>query len=127
MSGDEEEEERKSAPSSEVEDRLSIGRLSVAVMDAESLAPIFFSALFLGIILALGYVLSSFLADAVISFILLGLFRKPYLYFLRRVKNRWVASGITTGIVVVALLMPLFGFLYAVTVEATIAFDKLSY
>lgn len=126
MSGDEGENESRSRPSPEPEPP-STGRLSVAVMDAESLAPIFFTALFLSVILALGYVLSSFLADAVISFILLGLFQKPYRYFLRRVNNRWVASGITTSIVVFVLLMPFFGFLYAVTVEATLAFEKLSY
>lgn len=102
-------------------------RLSITVLDAEGLAPIFFTALFLSTILALSYVLSSFLADAVISFILIGLFRRPYEYILARVKNRWIASGLTTTIVVVVLLAPLFGFLYALTIESAVAFGRLSY
>src|SRR5690606_13679633 len=77
--------------------------------------------------LALGYVLMSFVPDAVISFILLGLFRKPYEQILARVKNRWVASGITTFIVVVVLLLPLFGFFYALTIEAAVAFEQLRF
>ena len=102
-------------------------RLSLTVLSAEGLAPIFFTALFLSIILALGYVLSSFLADAVISFILIGLFRRPYEHILSRAKNRWVASGITTTLIAVVLLAPLFGFLYALTIEAAVAFDQLAY
>lgn len=109
------------------EEEAPPSRLSVAVLDAESLAPIFFTALFLAVMLALGYVLSSFVADAVISFILLGLFRRPYLQILARVGNRWVASGLTTALVVIVLLLPLFGFFYALTIEAAVAFDKLAY
>lgn len=102
-------------------------RLSLTVLSAEGLAPIFFTALFLSVILALGYVLSSFLADAVISFILIGLFSRTYKQILSRVKSRWIASGITTTLIAVLLLAPLFGFLYALTIEATVAFDKLAY
>lgn len=102
-------------------------RLSITVFDAEGLAPLFFTALFLSAILALCYVLSSFLADAVISFVLIGLFSRPYQYILARVKSRWIASGLTTAIVVVVLLAPLFGFLYALTIEAAVAFENLAY
>lgn len=103
-------------------------RLSFAVMDAETLAPIFFSGLFLATIAALFYVLSAFLADAVVSFILLGLFGRPYRYLLGRVgNNRWLASAIMTVGVVVLLLLPLFGFLYAVVLEATIAFESIAH
>lgn len=127
------EDETAPKPSAPVHERLSESdvvppsRLSVTVLHAEGLAPIFFAALFLSIILTLGYVLSSFLADAVISFILIGLFSSTYQRILERVKNRWIASGITTTIVAVALLAPLFGFLYALTLESAVAFDRLGF
>lgn len=127
------EDDSTEKPSSPVHDRLTEdevvppSRLSITVLDADSLAPIFFTALFLSMFLALSYVLSSFLADAVISFILIGLFSRPYQHILARVKNRWVASGITTTIVAVALLAPLFGFLYALTIESAVAFDRVAY
>ncbi len=125
------DDDRDEAPAagreSEAEEGAPPSRFSVTMLDAETLAPLFFTFLFLSVILALGYVLLSFVPDAVISFILLGLFRKPYEHILARVKNRWVASGITTTIVVVVLLLPLFGFFYALTVEAAVAFERLSF
>lgn len=128
MTSEDEPSSRPSAPVPEhvIESEVvPSSRLSVTVLHAEGLAPIFFTALFLSIILALAYVLSSFLADAVISFILIGLFRRPYQHVLARVGNRWIASGITTTIVAVSLLAPLFGFLYALTLESAVAFDRL--
>lgn len=128
MTGEQDEEESpRSTAGSEGEDGTSPSRFSVTVLDAESLAPLFFTFLFLSVILALGYVLMSFVPDAVISFILLGLFRRPYEQILARVKNRWVASGITTFIVVIVLLLPLFGFFYTLTIEAAVAFEQLRF
>lgn len=103
-------------------------RLSLSVMDAESLAPLFFTVLFLGVIFALFYVLSSFLADAVISFILLGLFARPYRFLVSRFRgNRWLASGVMTTAIVTLLLMPVGGFLYALSVEASRAFESVAF
>lgn len=103
-------------------------RLSLTPVDAESLAPLFFAVLFLGVIVALTYVLSIFLADAVLSCILLGMFQKPYRFILGRIsKNRFVASGIVTSLIVVVLLLPISGFLYALTLEAGSAFERLSF
>src|SRR5690606_28030382 len=39
----------------------------------------------------------------------------------------WNSSGITTTLIAVDLLAPIFGFLYTLTIEATVAFDKLAY
>ncbi len=112
----------------ELDSEPRVTRLSFSVMDSEFLAPIFFTGLFLATTGALFYVLSSFLADAVVAFILLGLFKRPYQFLLARVRfNRWVASGVMTLLIVVVLLLPLAGFLYAVTVEAALAFDSLAY
>lgn len=111
----------------DVDDSPRMTRMTLPAIDAEALAPIFFTALFLSTIVALFYVLSSFLADAVISFILLGLFRKPYQRTLKRVGgNRWLASAVMTFLIVVLLLVPLSGFLYALTAEASLAYDTLS-
>ncbi len=103
-------------------------RVSITPVDAETLAPLFFTVLFLSVIFALAYVLSTFLADTVISFILLGLFQKPYRFILRRVStNRFVASGMVTSLIVVVLLLPISGFLYALTLEASSAFERVSF
>jgi predicted PurR-regulated permease PerM len=113
------EEEEDEAPRS--------SRLSFSVVDAEILAPIFFTGLFLSVMVALFYVLSSFIADAVVSFILLGLFQRPYQLLVRRVRgNRWVASAVVTVAIVVLLLLPLGGFLYALTLEANATFHSLA-
>lgn len=110
------------------EDEQRKTRLSVSVMDTETLAPLFFTVLFLGVIVALFFVLSSFLADAVISFILLGLFARPYRFLLLRFRgNRWLASGVMTTAIVTLLLMPVGGFLYALTVEASRAFESVAF
>jgi predicted PurR-regulated permease PerM len=101
--------------------------LSFNPMDADSLAPLFFTVLFLSVIVGITYVLSIFIADAVISFILLGLFGKLHRFILRHVSsNRFVASGLVTSVIIVVILLPLSGFLYSLALEANSAFQRLS-
>lgn len=92
-------------------------------VDADALAPLFFTGLFVSTILALLYVLSSFVADAVVSFIILGLCQQPYRFVRAKVgHNRWVASALVTCAIVVLILLPTGGFLYALVKETQTAF-----
>lgn len=101
--------------------------MSVSLVDADALAPVFFATLFLGVMLALGYVLHLFVADLVISFILVGLFKKPFEICKKRLtRNPWFASGLTTVAILFIIVAPTVGLIYTITTEATTAYAAAS-
>src|SRR5690606_1622983 len=120
---------RKSEAEDDHEPPASLGgsRMSVTLMDADALAPVFFAALFLATMLALAYVLHRFVADLVISFILVGLFKKPFEACKKRLtKNPWVASGMTTVAALFVIVAPAVGLVYTIVTEAASAYTAAS-
>lgn len=82
-------------------------------------APIFFAFLFVTTTGMLVFVLRGFLGDLLVAFILVGLVRKPYEWFLQRLpNNQWLASGITTLLVAMVIMVPLAALGYTIASEA---------
>jgi predicted PurR-regulated permease PerM len=102
-------------------------RMSLSLMDADALAPIFFGFLFLATTAALIFLLRGFIADLVLAFILVGLFRKPYELCRRHLtKNQWVASGLITAVILMVIVAPTIGLIYTIATEASSAFNLAS-
>jgi predicted PurR-regulated permease PerM len=93
--------------------------------DHEGLAPVFFAVLFIGCGLALLYVLKEFFTDVVLGFVLVGLFGGVY----RRLVSwlggrRWLASAAVTGLVLIAILVPLVGLVITIVQDAAGAYQS---
>lgn len=120
-----EEEAEGSSP-----DRATVqwgSRVSLSLVDADALAPVFFGVLFLSTTAALMYVLKDFIADLVLAFILVGLFRAPYEICRKRmVNNPWIASGLITGLILLVIVAPAVGLIYTIATESAAALSNAS-
>lgn len=111
-------------------ERLSLApsvRSTMSVFDREALAPIFFTVLFLSSLAGLLYVMQDFISDIVIAFILVIMFSGVFDWLVPRVRNsRWIASGITTFLIVCTIVVPLVLIGYTIALEAANAYDLAS-
>lgn len=102
-------------------------RLSVAVFDPDALSPLFFSILFLGTLAGCVYVLSGFIADVVLAFIIVGLFGGLYERTRRRLGGRAVlASALITVLVALIVIGPILGFGYTIVMDAADTYSSVS-
>jgi predicted PurR-regulated permease PerM len=100
---------------------------TLSVYDRERIAPRVFAAMFFATIAALVYVLNAFLADAVVSFILVGLFHRIYVWLAPKAfHRRWLASGLTTLLAFSVVVLPVLGVGYLIVTEAANAYGVLS-
>ncbi|HSC88899.1 MAG TPA: AI-2E family transporter [Polyangiaceae bacterium] len=100
---------------------------TLSIYDREKLAPRVFAVMFFAAFVALAYVLKAFIADGVIAFILVGLFYKVYVGLVPKMfHSRWVASGVTTLLAFLVVVLPVLGVGYLIVTEAANAYGVLS-
>lgn len=96
-------------------------------LDRETLAPAFFAVLFLGSLFGLGYILSSYVGDIVLAFVLVGMFGRTYEALRKRLGNRAaIAAGLTTLLALVLIVAPLLTLLWLLVAEAPSAYAHVS-
>ncbi|MCH2108531.1 MAG: AI-2E family transporter [Polyangiaceae bacterium] len=100
---------------------------SLSVLNSEAMAPGFFLLLFLASGIGLVYVLSPFLTDLVLSFILIGIFGAPFRKLTIAFGGRaWLASGLTTAMILVLIVGPLMALVYVVVSDASTMYGSFS-
>lgn len=102
-------------------------RLSVAMIDPDALAPLFFAGLFVLVTIGTIYVLLDFVADAVIAFILVGLSRRPYEQLRQRLGNKPITAAVIAAVFVgLVIVGPIIAFAYTIGLDASSAFGSLA-
>lgn len=103
-------------------------RQTLSLFDHEQLAPAVFAAMFFVTFAALVYVMQSFIADAVLSFILVTLFHRTYVWLVPvSFHSRWLASAITTLLIFLLIVLPFLGVGYLIITEAANAYGVISH
>ena len=100
---------------------------SVSRFDYDRLAPTVFFVLFALTAVGLVVALSSFLADLVVSFVLVALFRPTWhrLNAWLGGESPWLASGLVTVLILIAIVVPVTAVAATIVAEAMTAFESV--
>jgi len=96
------------------------------MLDPDALAPLFFAGLFAATWVGIAVVLSSFLTDFVLAFILVGLSYRPYERLRTQLKGRTLlAALLSTLVIAFGIVGPVGAVIYSIGLDATKAMSRL--